>query len=54
MDCSLEGSIGKQCQHEKLTENEIGSKLWLNQDNESYHALYITMMSKDLLKDLVN
>jgi len=48
----VEGCTKKQCQHEKLAENEIRLKLWLNQDGESYHALKKIIMSKDLLKDL--
>jgi len=48
----VEDGIRKQCQREKLTENEIKSKLWLNQDSDSYYALKKIIMSKDLLKDL--
>lgn len=47
----VEDGNKNQCQHKKLRENEIRSKLWLNKDSESYYALKKIIMSKNLLKD---
>ncbi|KAE9540688.1 hypothetical protein AGLY_003933, partial [Aphis glycines] len=41
-----------QCEHEKLTDEQVKNKLWIHTETSSYDAIKKILIAKDFIKDL--